>query len=207
MSSERSIARAPLAAGSTRLCVSAAAAQRAARDVGARAAGWGGQREEGGGSPRLPSPRMVAVREEREEGAAPGGTRGPCAPRRPASLLAPPRGAGRPGPQRPCAPNSARKPPRERRMQAAGVPENSVLFNKIGDVLTWRCFCFCFNAEACSPIWSMPLPRWNPCFPPVLYFCPRFSVTDLTPPRSPERLKGPNSRPRKVSSRPLIPEF
>ena len=34
-----------------------------------------------------------------------------------------------------------------------------------------------FNAEASNPIWSMPLPRWNPCFPLVLYFFPRFTVT------------------------------
>lgn len=69
---------------------------RAGRGMGRAARGRGVV----GSRVSLCSPRMVAVRGDREEGAAPGGTRGVCPPRRPASLLAPPRGAGRRGPQR-----------------------------------------------------------------------------------------------------------
>lgn len=45
-----------------------------------------------------------------------------------------------------------------------------------------------FSAEASYPIWSMSLPRWNPCFPLVLYFFPRFTAS-LTGP-SPEPSRG-----------------
>lgn len=69
----------------------------------------------------------------------------------------------------------------------------------------WLFFFFFFNAETSSPLWSMPLPRWNPCFPLVTVFLHTFySATDVQspapPPQAVIRLKGLDSRPRMVSS-------
>lgn len=39
----------------------------------------------------------------------------------------------------------------------------------------WHFYVFFFlNAETSIPLWSMPLPRWNPCFPLVTVFLHTF---------------------------------
>lgn len=47
----------------------------------------------------------------------------------------------------------------------------------------WHFFFFFFNAETSNPLWSMPLPRWNPCFPLVTVFLHTFySAIDMQSP-------------------------
>ena len=42
---------------------------------------------------------------------------------------------------------------------------------------------FVFNAETSNPLWSMPLPRWTPCFPLVTVFLHTFySAIDVQSP-------------------------
>lgn len=58
--------------------------------------------------------------------------------------------------------------PRGRSVQSLGVIET----------LHFIAWFFLFSAEASSPLWSMPLPRWSLCCPPVRYRLPRCTLTD-----------------------------
>lgn len=58
------------------------------------------------------------------------------------------------------------------------VPASGCLLlsqNYIWESLTWDFFSFPHRTH--TPLWSMPLPRWSPCYPRVPYSLPCYSVS------------------------------